>query len=93
MQKALARHSKRFYEALAEERSPAPKLTMLMGFRIGRTTMKIELDERSCDYRYYRDKGWFDADYFYPVRLGPLKSVLGRLFDAIGGRTARRGVE
>jgi len=29
-----------------------------------------------------RDKGWLDSDYFYPVRLNPLKKVAGRYFDS-----------
>ena len=52
--------------------------------------MKLELDEGSRDYRYYKDNGWFDADYYYPVRLGPLKKLLGRLFDVIGARMATK---
>ena len=87
---ALARQSRRFYERLVKSDYPVPTLVMLMGFRIGRTTMELELDDRSRDYRYYRDKGWFDADYFCPTRLGPLKKALGWLFDAIGTRMARR---
>jgi len=29
-------------------------------------------------------------DYFYPVRLGPLKKAAGSLFDALGRRMARK---
>jgi NAD(P)H-dependent FMN reductase len=90
LDRALASQSKRFYETLMKPGNPAPTLIMLMGFRIGRTTMKLELDDRSRDYRYYQDKGWFDSAYFYPVRLGPLKKAMGRLFDAIGTRMVRR---
>jgi len=86
----LARQSRRFYERLMKPDNPVPPLIMLMGFRIGRTTMKVELDDRSLDYRYYRDKGWLDADYFYPTHLGPLRKLVGRLFDAIGARMARK---
>jgi len=89
MDKTLAKQSKRFNEALVGEGRPVPTLPMLMGFRIGRTTMRLELDDRSRDYRYYSERGWFDADYFYPVHLGPLKTVAGKLFDAIGSRMAR----
>jgi hypothetical protein len=64
-------------------------LFMLMGFRMGRTSMELELDERSFDYRYYKDKGWFESDYFYPTRLGALKKVAGRLFDSIQARMTR----
>ena len=89
MDRTLARQSRRFYKALMTPGNPPPTLTMLIGFRIGRTTMRLELDDGSRDYRYYREKGWFDSEYFYPTRLGPLKKVAGWLFDAIGARMAR----
>jgi NAD(P)H-dependent FMN reductase len=87
---ALAGHSRRFHKSLMRQGLPTPTLVMLMGFRIGRTTMRLELDDRSFDYRYYRERGWLDSDYYYPVRLGPLKKVAGSLFDAIGTRMARK---
>jgi hypothetical protein len=69
---------------------PVPALVMLMAFRMGRTSMKLELDERSFDYRYYRDKGWFESDYFYPTRLGLLKRTAGWLFEMIQARSTRK---
>jgi len=88
--KMLASHSERYHKMLFRKGNPSPNLMMLMGFRIGRTTMKLELDERSCDYRYFAERGWFDSDYYYPTRLGFMKKLLGRIFDAIGTRTARK---
>jgi len=90
MDATVAAHSRRFLAAMATTRMPVPSLAMLIGFRVGRTIMRIELDDRSRDYRYYRDRGWFDSAYYYPVRLGPWKSALGWLFDVIGARMARR---
>jgi multimeric flavodoxin WrbA len=87
--RALARQSRRFHESLMKPAFPAPPLFMLMGFRMGRTSMRLELDERSYDYRYYNDKGWFESDYFYPTRLGILKKTAGSLFDSIQTRTTR----
>jgi len=88
--RALARHSRRFHERLMKPAYPAPSLFMLMGFRMGRTSMKLELDEKSYDYRYYRDKGWFESDYFYPTRLNPMKKLAGRLFESIQARMTRK---
>jgi len=55
----------------------------LWGFRYARTSMGLLLNDRNRDYRYYKDKGWFESDYFYPVRLGALKKAAGSLFDSI----------
>lgn len=89
MDKALARQSRRFHESLMGPAYPVPPLFMLMAFRMGRTSMKLELDERSFDYRYYRDKGWFESDYFYSTRLGATKKAAGRLFESIQARMTK----
>ncbi len=81
--RSLAEHSKRFYASLAKPAYPAPTLFKLMYFRIGRTMINQRLDDRSIDYRYYAEKGWFASDYFYPTRLGPLKRLAGFLFDRL----------
>lgn len=86
----LEEHSKRFRAGLFGAPHPSPSLVMLMGFRIGRTTMKNETDETSFDHRHYRDRGWFESDYFYPVRPNPFKKALGALFDAVGRAIARK---
>lgn len=88
--RALAAQSRRFYQRMMETPYPSPTLIKLVGFRMGRTAMRLELDDRSFDYRYYRDKGWFDSDYFYPARLGPFKMVFGRLAESIQARRTRR---
>ena len=51
--------------------------------------MRLELDDTSYDYRYFKDKGWFESDYFYPTRLGVLKKAAGSLFDLIQARMTR----
>jgi len=33
------------------------------------------------DYSHFDEKGWFDAEYFYPVKLNPVKKLAGRMFD------------
>jgi multimeric flavodoxin WrbA len=83
--RALAKQSKRFYTMLANPVYPVPTLEKLMIFRMGRTSMFQMLDDRSLDYRYYADKGWFKSDYYYPTRLGVLKKVAGSLFDSMAG--------
>ena len=82
----LAKHSRRFYERLMKPPLPAPALFDLMAFRMGRTSIKNLLGERSCDFRYYRDKGWFESGFYYPTRLGPLMNVAGSFFEAIANR-------
>ena len=41
------------------------------------------------DHVYFRDRGWFESDYYYPTRLGPFKKAAGALFDWIAARIFR----
>jgi len=59
-------------------------------FRIARSRVKA-LDDTYKDYRYYRDMGWFDSDYYHATTLGPMKKMAGSLFDFVGRRMAGNG--
>jgi hypothetical protein len=69
--RVLGRHSRRFHESMMRSNLPAPSLVMLIGFRIGRTTLRLELDDRNFDYRYYRDKGLVRLRLLLPRSSGP----------------------
>ncbi|HSA94797.1 MAG TPA: flavodoxin family protein [Acidobacteriota bacterium] len=88
--KALAAQSRRFHERMDRTPFPTPTLLKLWGFRMGRTNVRLELTETDSDYQYYTDRGWFDSDYFYPVRLNPLKKAAGRFFDVMQTRKTRK---
>jgi multimeric flavodoxin WrbA len=77
----VERLSRKFYRELTKKRYPEPSLFKLMIYRMSRTSMRMMLDENYLDYRYYKEKGWFHSDYYYPVKLNPVKKTMGRLFD------------
>lgn len=89
-ERKIDRQSKKFYEALVKRAFPAPSLLKLLMFRWGRTSMRLILDESFRDFTYYGQAGWWTADYFYPVRLGPLKRTVGRMVDAAVARRINR---
>jgi len=62
----------------------------LFFFRKARTSIRLMLDETCHDYTYYRDKGWFESDYFYPSRLGLFKKAFGSVVDHTASRNARK---
>ena len=90
MDEALAKLSRRFYAGMVGPAYPWPGWFYFMAFHSGRTKMQLELDERSFDYRYYRDKGWFESDYFYPVHLGPVKKLAGKFIDSFQTRRTKK---
>ncbi len=85
----LKAHSARFLDRLSQPPYPSPPLVMLMVFRMGRSSILRELDETARDYTYWRDKGWFESDYFYPVRLNVFQKAVGGLLDYFLARRAK----
>jgi multimeric flavodoxin WrbA len=86
MEKLLAKQVRRFRARLFDPEPASPSLIQLIGFRAGRTCSKLTLNEHQRDYTYYRDNGWFDSDYFHPVRLGLIKRAVGAIFDRVAAR-------
>ena len=84
--RVVAEHSRRFLAGLSQPQYPVPTLFKVVAFRAARTSMRVMLDENSRDFTYYRDKGWFEADYYYPARLGVLKKAAGGIVDSITAR-------
>jgi NAD(P)H-dependent FMN reductase len=75
--------SERFYKGLIRSKPPVPSLFRLMLFRFGRMGVQHS-NVRNYDYYYYKDKGWFESDYYYETSLGPIKKLFGYLFDFLG---------
>jgi multimeric flavodoxin WrbA len=87
--KALIGQARRYYANLEKPGYPVPTFLKLMLFRLGRTKIRLELDDRYRDYTYYADKGWLESDYYYPIRLGALKKGAGKVFDSLSASMTR----
>ena len=77
-----AEHGRRFHAGLMQPQYPVPSLLKVCAFRAARTSIRVMLDESSRDFTYYRDKGWFGSDFYYPARIGVAKNAAGALVDA-----------
>jgi multimeric flavodoxin WrbA len=89
MEEVLARQSGRFHEQLTAPPFPEPTMLQLFAFRMARTSIELEQAHDRPDHAYYRDRGWFDSDYWYPTQLGPLKRAAGAAFDRMAARSSR----
>jgi multimeric flavodoxin WrbA len=86
----IAAHGRRFHKRMSQTSYPSPSLMKLLIFRMGRTNVRLLAEKTSPDYAYYRDKGWLDSDYNYPVRLNIVKKAAGSVFDFAFSRMAKR---
>ena len=89
MDEALARQSRRFHQQLSSPAFPTPSMFQLMAFRMARTSIRLEQGPDQRDHAYYRDHGWFESDYYYATRLGPLKKAAGAAFDRIAAHSSK----
>lgn len=85
----IKRASARFYKELMRHKYPTPSFFRLMMFRVGRTYMMMILDDNYRDYHHYKEKGWFESDYYYDVSLGIIQNLAGHFFDFLGKRMAK----
>ena len=80
-EQAIEKQARKFHAKLRKQGYPRPSLIKLMLYRMSRTSIKKMLDENYRDYSYFKEKGWFESDYYYPVNLSLFKRTMGRLFD------------
>lgn len=80
MEEQLRRQAERFHRELMKPAFRSPTLFKLIMFRMGRTGIRRHA-QGLLDWDYYRDKGWFESDYYYPIRLGWTKRAVGAFFD------------
>jgi multimeric flavodoxin WrbA len=82
----IEKQSKQFYSTLVKKEFPVPTLFQLMIFRMARTSMKLLLNDEWRDFTYYYKNGWFESDYYYPIKLNPVKKMVGRFLDFLFAR-------
>ena len=87
-QKKIEALSQKFYKRLIKNQLTKPTLMDLFFFRMARTKIKLKLDERYEDFRYFHRRGWFQSDFYYPVKLTFFQKQMGRLFDALVKRSS-----
>lgn len=88
-EKTIAALSKRFHAAMNKPAHPAPGLLALFMFRFSRTRVRLMLSDEFRDYTYYREQGWFESDFYYATRLGPVMRLMGALFDRLAAAMTR----
>ncbi len=89
VEKEMVKLAGRLKKALSGKLLPSPSLFRLMIFRFTRSAHKYGKED-NMDFRTYRDKGWFESDYFYPVRLGPVKKLAGFFADLMIKKMAEK---
>jgi multimeric flavodoxin WrbA len=85
--------SKLFYSRLIKERFPNPSLLGLLVFGMTRSNLKILFNETNRDYTFFKENGYFESDYYYPVKLNLFKKLIGRFSDMMGTKMAKNTIK
>ncbi|WP_313344633.1 flavodoxin family protein [Sedimentibacter sp.] len=88
LKQEIKKSSEKFYKGLIRSTPATPSFFRLMLFRMTRTSIQ-SFDVRYFDYYYYRDKGWFESDYYYDTSIGPIKKFMGCFFDFCGRKMVK----
>lgn len=87
---SIAKAAARFEKTINAARPKTPSLFRVAIFRMTRSSMKLFDDALEPDRIYYETHGWFTAPYYYPVALGPFKSLFGAFMDSMIKRMSKR---
>ena len=88
----MEKQAKLFYAGLSKNQYPNPNLFELMIFRITRSRIRIMLDESYRDFTHFKEKGWFESDFYYPVKLNALMKLAGKMFDGITVKNTKKKI-
>ena len=73
--RALEKNTKIFYQSMNNKKEGPPQLGNLIWFRIFKKMAGLSKMNLPADYEFYQEK----HDYFYPIRVNPLKSRLAEI--------------
>ena len=77
--KALKSVSNKFINALKNSKLKTPSFYDIFMFNC----LRSKTYTSALDYKFWEEKGWLNADYFYEVRLNPFKRWGGHLVKAM----------
>lgn len=87
-EKALNKALDHFRRDLFQNRQKQPSFFRMMIFRSTRSSMKYFEEALEPDKNFYDQRGWFTSDYFYDVKINPLKRFAGWIADTMIKRMA-----
>ncbi|MBI9108277.1 MAG: flavodoxin family protein [Spirochaetales bacterium] len=79
----IGKQCRDFYQQLVKNEYRRPTFFEMLMFRLGRTRIKMMLDESYRDFIFYRDKGWFESEFYYPVKITFVKKIFGDAIDSV----------
>ncbi len=64
------------YHKLLQSQTKSPTIKDLLWFSMWKANTQIE---HATDYEFWKSKGWYESDYYYPIKINIIKKLIGRL--------------
>ena len=71
--------TKDFFRSMINQNPMNPGIGDIIFFNKLKTKIKIHKSRFAADYEYWKNKGWLDADYFFPAKINFIQKVIGAL--------------
>lgn len=88
MEKSMVKAADELYRQFGKFEQTKPSLFRQMMFCMTRTGIK-HANVKLYDYEHFEKSGWFEGDYYYPVRFNGLRKIIGHIFDSLGKSMAQ----
>ena len=72
----------RLWNSLQKIEGYKPGFFRIFMFRLTRSSHKYA-QRKDKDYNHFKEKGWFESDYFCDTKLGPLQKTVGKFGDML----------
>lgn len=75
----IDRMAEDFFRHIEVGKPATPRLGDIVFFNKLKTKITMHKDRFAADYAYWQERGWLEADYFFPAKVTPLQKTLGSL--------------
>jgi multimeric flavodoxin WrbA len=91
----IEKATKNLFQNMINQSPIVPRLSDIVFFNKLKTKITIHKDRFPADYQYWQNKGWLEADYFFPAKINSIQKIIGALPVKLIKRTLRKklGVE
>ncbi|NHJ84995.1 MAG: NAD(P)H-dependent oxidoreductase [Asgard group archaeon] len=74
--KKIAKSCQKFYNAVKKGKIKKPSIYDIVFFKIWQLNSIAVKSSYQTDYEYWKEQGWYESKYYFPVRIGLIKRMI-----------------
>ncbi len=88
----MTEDAKKMKDFLSRGKNYKPKFTQILRFNLWKISAIMKKDYYPGDYQYWKEKGWLDKEYYYPVTINSVQKILLQIIQKKIRRKIKRTV-